>query len=515
MNVSDSEIVSAILNKSGMVQVPDMENADVILANTCAIRENAEAKVWQRLELFRKLKQERMRAKSKIAPPLVGVLGCMAERLKMKLVESDKLVDMVVGPDAYRDLPRLVSTATDGQSAVNVLLSLDETYADINPVRPASNQMSAYVSIMRGCDNMCAYCIVPFTRGRERSRDPYSVVDEVRQLSDSGFKEVTLLGQNVNSYNFLDESLGRVPLADTKDAQTPGFVNISRRRTHDEAIRFTELMAMVSEVNPEMRVRFTSPHPKDFPEDLLHLIAERPNLCNQLHIPAQSGSSEVLDSMRRGYTRESYLELVDTIRSIIPNVSLSSDFISGFCGETEEQHKQTVTLIEQVQYDQAFMFAYSQREKTHAHRRLVDDVPDDVKNRRLREIQDMFYTKCAETSERFVGYVHLVLVEGRSKKREDEWVGRADNNRRIVFPHIALPAHPSTGPGAETSSVLPTKGDYVAVFVTSASSGALRGIPLERTSLSAFAANGPHRTPTQVQQLVEIGATSSPFRKFE
>ncbi|KAK5934577.1 hypothetical protein CgunFtcFv8_014966 [Champsocephalus gunnari] len=325
------------------------------------------------------------RRKKSLAPMKIGILGCMAERLKTELLEREKLVDVLAGPDAYRDLPRLLTVADGGQQASNVLLSLEETYADIMPVHHTTHGNSAFVSIMRGCDNMCTYCIVPFTRGRERSRPISSILEEVRMLSDQGVKEVTLLGQNVNSYRDASEhqlcSSGATRLSE-------GFQTVYRRK--EGGLRFSDLLDRVSRIDPDMRVRFTSPHPKDFPDEVIHLIAERGNICTQIHLPAQSGSSKVLKAMRRGYTREAYLDLVQNIRRIVPEVSLSSDFISGFCGETEEDHLQTLSLIREVGYNVGFLFAYSMRKKTQAYHRLEDDVPAEVKQRRLQGVYHSF-----------------------------------------------------------------------------------------------------------------------------
>ena len=354
MNFADSEIVNAILLEKGMNQVTEAELADIILVNTCSIRENAETKVWNRLKEFRGLKAQNKSL-------TVGVLGCMAERIKDQIIEEEQLVDIVVGPDAYRDIPRLIEDVEDGRKAVNVLLSLEETYADIAPVRTTGNGVSAFVSIMRGCDNMCSFCVVPFTRGRERSRPLESILNEIRQLSDQGYKEVTLLGQNVNSYK-------------------------------DGNHTFSTLMDKASLLDPEMRFRFSSPHPKDFPDELLYLIAERPNLCNYIHIPAQAGSDSMLERMRRPYTRDQYLQLIEKMKGIIPGLSLSTDIIAGFCGETEEEHQQTLSLMREVEYDLAYMFAYSERERTLAYRKFEDDVPEEVKKRRLSEI--LFHWVC-------------------------------------------------------------------------------------------------------------------------
>lgn len=370
MNISDTEIVEAILQKSGLEKINQPEKSDLILINTCSIRDNAEQKVWNRLNFFKSIKRKRSRKNSKKPPPVIGVLGCMAERLKKKLIHADKMVDLVAGPDAYKDLPRLLSVVDEGETAVNTMLTLDETYRDITPVRHSTNRLSAFVSIMRGCNQYCSYCIVPFTRGKERSRDMSSITQEIQALSDQGFKEVTLLGQNVNAYN--DISTLRIELANnglrpvlTKESRSPGFNNASRRV--DGGVEFVELLDQVSKINPEIRFRFTSPHPKDFPDSLLYLIRDRANICNQIHLPLQSGSSEVLKRMKRGYTQEAYLNLVQRIRNIIgEDVGLSTDIITGFCGETDEDHKKTLDVMRQVQFDTAFMFKYSEREKNYS-----------------------------------------------------------------------------------------------------------------------------------------------------
>jgi MiaB/RimO family radical SAM methylthiotransferase len=346
-------------------------------------------------------------------------------------LESDKLVDVVVGPDAYRDLPRLIGAveagAAPGEQTINVQLSLEETYADITPVRLDSNGVSAYVSIMRGCDNMCSFCIVPFTRGRERSRDPDTIVREIQQLVDSGYSEVTLLGQNVNSYNYHPPEDERVKLQTSRDALSRGFQNISRRPV--AGVMFSQLVERIAATFPELRVRFTSPHPKDFPDDLLALFSQYPNLCRLLHLPAQSGSSETLKRMRRGYTREAYLALVEHIRTLVPRMAFSTDLISGFCGESEADHTATLELLRAVRFDQAFTFAYSQREKTHAHRNYVDDVPSDVKGRRLREVIDLFQTLAVERSRELADSVQLVLVEGFNSSGRMH--GKIESGRRV------------------------------------------------------------------------------------
>lgn len=431
MNFSDSEIVNSILMEDGMSPTHSADNADVILINTCSIRENAETKVWNRLKEFRHLKKTNNDL-------VVGVLGCMAERVRDRIIEEEQLVDIVVGPDAYRDIPRLLAEVQDGRKAVNVLLSLEETYADIAPVRTTGNGVSAFVSIMRGCDNMCSFCVVPFTRGRERSRPMDSILREIQQLSDEGYKEITLLGQNVNSYK-------------------------------DGTNTFTSLMDAASLVNPEIRFRFSSPHPKDFPDDLLHLIAERPNLCNYIHIPAQAGSNTMLERMRRPYTREQYLALIQKMRTIIPGVSLSTDIIAGFCGETEEEHQATMSLMKEVGFDLAYMFAYSERERTLAHRKFEDDVPEEVKKRRLTEIINQQMEIQKERNLQEIGQRHLVLVEGTSKRSEDQLQGRTDTNKMVVFDRGEY-----------------QKGDYVEVEITESTSATLLARPIQKTTLTEF-----------------------------
>jgi tRNA-2-methylthio-N6-dimethylallyladenosine synthase len=437
MNFADSEIVNAILLDEGMQAVTEAELADIILVNTCSIRENAETKVWNRLKEFRGLKSQKESL-------TVGVLGCMAERMKDQIIEEEQLVDIVVGPDAYRDIPRLIEEVEDGRKAVNVLLSLEETYADIAPVRTTGNGVSAFVSIMRGCDNMCSFCVVPFTRGRERSRPIESILTEIQQLSDEGYKEVTLLGQNVNSYK-------------------------------DGLNTFTTLMDRASRINPEIRFRFSSPHPKDFPDDLLYLIAERPNLCNYIHIPAQAGSDSMLERMRRPYTRDQYLALIQKMKSIIPGCSLSTDIIAGFCGETEEEHQQTLSLMKEVEYDLAYMFAYSERERTLAYRKFEDDVPEEVKKRRLSEIisQQMSIQHSRNKAE--IGNRHIVLVEGTSKRSEDQLSGRTDTNKMVVFDRKDF-----------------VRGDYVEVEIIDCTSATLRAIPIGKTTLSEYYSESVH-----------------------
>uniref|UniRef100_A0A2I3TEE9 Mitochondrial tRNA methylthiotransferase CDK5RAP1 n=1 Tax=Pan troglodytes TaxID=9598 RepID=A0A2I3TEE9_PANTR len=483
MNVNDTEIAWSILQKSGYLRTSNLQEADVILLVTCSVREKAEQTIWNRLHQLKALKTRRPRSR---VPLRIGILGCMAERLKEEILNREKMVDILAGPDAYRDLPRLLAVAESGQQAANVLLSLDETYADVMPVQTSASATSAFVSIMRGCDNMCSYCIVPFTRGRERSRPIASILEEVKKLSEQvilpprppvlglqGLKEVTLLGQNVNSF------------WDNSEVQFNNAVptNLSRGfttnyKTKQGGLRFAHLLDQVSRVDPEMRIRFTSPHPKDFPDEVLQLIHERDNICKQIHLPAQSGSSRVLEAMRRGYSREAYVELVHHIRESIPGVSLSSDFIAGFCGETEEDHVQTVSLLREVQYNMGFLFAYSMRQKTRAYHRLKDDVPEEVKLRRLEELITIFREEATKANQTSVGCTQLVLVEGLSKRSATDLCGRNDGNLKVIFPDAEM--EDVNNPGLRVRA---QPGDYVLVKITSASSQTLRGHVLCRTTL--------------------------------
>lgn len=428
MNFSDSEIVASILNGAGFGATRNFEEADLVLLNTCSIREKAEQTVRKRLTEFRKSKERN-------PGMLVGVLGCMAERLKAKLLEEEKLVDLVVGPDAYRTLPGLVEEAEGGQKTVNVLLSREETYADISPVRLESNGVSAFISIMRGCNNMCTFCVVPFTRGRERSRDSYSIVAEARDLFERGYKEVTLLGQNVDSYYWNNE-------ADNSNTT------------------FAQLLEQVALVSPELRVRFSTSHPKDITDEVLHTMAKYENICNYIHLPVQSGNTRILQLMNRTYTREWYMKKVDRIREIIPDCGISSDIIAGFCSETEEEHQDTLSIMDYSKYDYSYMFFYSERPGTLAAKRYKDDVPEEVKKRRLQEIVDKQYHLSLESNKRDVGNTYKVLIEGESKKSSLEWMGRNSQNKVIVFPK-------------EQTAF--KKGDYVMVKVNSCTKGTLKG----------------------------------------
>jgi tRNA-2-methylthio-N6-dimethylallyladenosine synthase len=419
MNFSDSEIVASILNTEGFGATRNSEEADVILLNTCSIREKAEQTVRKRLTEFRKLKQGRPAL-------LIGMLGCMAERLKSKLLEEEKLVDIVVGPDAYRTLPKLIMEADSGQKGVNVLLSRDETYADISPVRLNSNGITAFVSIMRGCNNMCSFCVVPFTRGRERSRNAESIIKECRELFEAGYKEVTLLGQNVDSYYYTAPS-------------GPGGVEIYaqsqlKQETRKGApVTFAMLLEMVALVSPDLRVRFSTSHPKDITDEVLHTMARYENICNYIHLPLQSGSTRILQLMNRSYTKEWYMAKVDRIKQIIPDCGISSDVIAGFCTETEENHEDTLRMMEYAQYDMSYMFFYSERPGTLAERRYKDDIALDVKKRRLQEIAEVQNGLSLKSNQKDLGKTFKVLIEATSKRSEWDWMGRTSQNKVIVF----------------------------------------------------------------------------------
>jgi len=400
MNVADSEIVRAIMEQEAYTSVDDIERADVIFINTCAIRENAEQRIRKRLHAIEYLKKNKPNLK-------VGILGCMAERLKHKLLEEEHSVDLVVGPDAYRSLPSLLQAVESGRRMVNVLLSEEETYADIAPVRLGSNTVSAFISIMRGCENFCTYCVVPFTRGKERSRNPETIVNEARDLFGKGYKEVTLLGQNVNSYRWEQDG---------------------------ETFDFPKLLAKVAAVSPLLRVRFATSHPKDISDKLIQTIAQTPNICNYIHLPFQSGSNRMLVKMNRKYTREWYLERIASIKKHIPDGGLSTDIIAGFCGETEEDHKETLTLMQEVGFDYAFMFKYSERPNTIAQKKWDDDVPEEVKTKRLKEIIDLQQNLSLEANKRYIGKTVEVLVESFSKRSVLDLAGRNSQNKTVVFP---------------------------------------------------------------------------------
>ncbi len=441
MNFSDSEIVASILHEDGYGATRNYEEADLVLLNTCSIREKAEQTVRNRLQAFKKVKDNK-------PGMMIGVLGCMAERLKAKFLEEEKLVDIVVGPDAYRTLPGLVSEAEGGQKSVNVLLSRDETYADISPVRLDSNGVTAFVSIMRGCNNMCTFCVVPFTRGRERSRDAESIVAECQDLFDRGYREVTLLGQNVDSYYFSPS-----PLV-TRDE------NGQMQSIAVEPVTFAGLLEKVALVSPLLRVRFSTSHPKDITDDVLYTMAKYKNVCEYIHLPVQSGNTRVLQLMNRTYTREWYLSKVKRIREIMPDCGLSTDVISGFCTETEEDHQDTLSIMELSRFDMAYMFSYSERPGTLAARRYEDDVPEDVKKRRLTEIIKLQNGHSGESYRKDIGKEFEVLIEGNSKRSEDDWCGRNSQNKMVVFPKA----------GKDFKV-----GDYVNVKINSATSATLIG----------------------------------------
>jgi len=414
MNLNDSEIVASILSKQGYNTTHLLEEADLVLVNTCSIREKAEQTVRKRLEKYNAVK--------KINPTMkVGVLGCMAERLKAKFLEEEKIVDLVVGPDAYRDLPNLLEEINAGRDAVNVILSKEETYGDVSPVRLNSNGVSAFVSITRGCDNMCTFCVVPFTRGRERSREPKSILEEIKDLSDKNYKEITLLGQNVDSYLWYGGGLKK----DFKNASEIAQAT---------AVDFSQLLDMVATSFPKMRIRFSTSNPQDMNLNVIYTMAKHENICNYVHLPVQSGSTSVLKRMNRQHTREEYIELIDNIRKIIPDCGLSQDMMTGFCGETEEEHQETLSLLEYVKYDFGFMFAYSERPGTLAEKKMDDDVPFEVKKRRLAEIILLQQKHSLYHTQKFVGQTVEVLIEGASKKSDSHWKGRNSQNAVIVFP---------------------------------------------------------------------------------
>lgn len=399
MNVNDSEVILSILQDIGYTLTEDIEKADLILANTCSIRENAEQRVWGRIEYFKLQKRKR-------PDIIVGIVGCMAQRLKDELIE-DETIDLVVGPDSYRSLPILLENLQLSSPQIDVILSHEETYAEISPVRLDKNGVSAFISIMRGCNNVCSYCVVPYTRGVERSRNPESIIREAKELFANGYKEVTLLGQNVDSYNWIDG---------------------------EYSMNFSQLLEQVALISPELRIRFSTSHPKDISDDVIDTMAKHENICKHIHLPVQSGSSNMLKKMRRKYDREWYLERVEKIRSVMPNCGLTTDVIAGFCGETEQDHQDTLSLMEIVGFDSAFMFAYSERPGTLAYRRYPDDIPYEVKTQRLSEIIELQGRKSLESNEKDVGKTYKVLVEGPSKRNPEELCGRASNNKMCVFP---------------------------------------------------------------------------------
>lgn len=439
MNFSDSEIVASILSNEGYNTTSQLEEADLVLLNTCSIREKAEQTVRKRLSQFNAIKRKK-------PDMVIGVLGCMAERLKTKFLEEEHLVDLVVGPDAYRDLPNLLKNTDDGRNAINVLLSKEETYADISPIRLGGNGVTAFVSITRGCDNMCTFCVVPFTRGRERSRDPHSILRECKELRENGYKEITLLGQNIDSYLWY----GGGPKKD--------FLKASELQ-RATAINFAQLLNMVAEACPEIRIRFSTSNPQDMHEEVLHVMAKHDNICKYIHLPVQSGSTTVLQRMNRQHTREEYINLVDKIREIVPDCAISHDIIAGFCGETEEEHLETLSLMKYAKYDFGYMFAYSERPGTLAHKKMKDDVPAEIKSRRLKEIINLQQELSLERMKTYTNKVHEVLIEGTSKKSKDQWYGRISQNAVVVF----------------TKTDQTKVGDFVNVLVNDCTSATLIG----------------------------------------
>lgn len=434
MNFSDSEIVASVMRDAGFATTSDVNNADLIFLNTCAIRDNAEQKVRNRLKQLNFIKKNK-------PGMLIGVLGCMAERLKTKFLEEEKMVDIVTGPDAYRDLPRLVDEAETGQKGVNVFLSREETYADISPIRLNSNGVTAFISIMRGCDNMCSFCVVPFTRGRERSRDPYSIVKEAEDLFRDGYREVTLLGQNVDSYKW------------KPDTDAEGEI------AGETVVNFANLLEMVAKVSPELRIRFSTSHPKDITDEVLYTMKKYDNICKYIHLPAQSGNTRVLELMNRTYTREWYMERIDAIRRILGDeCGISQDMIAGFCTETEEEHRDTLSLMEYAKFDFGFMFAYSERPGTLAAKKFKDDIPEEVKKRRLAEIIEVQQQLSLARNQQLVGTVQRVLIEGPSKRSDDDLSGRNDQNKKVVFPRENF-----------------EKGQYVDVLITECTTVTLLG----------------------------------------
>lgn len=414
MNMNDSEIVASILSQHNYNTTAKLEEADLVLVNTCSIREKAELTIRKRLEKYNAVKKHNPSMK-------VGVLGCMAERLKSKFLDEEKIVDLVVGPDAYKDLPNLLAEVNEGRDAVNVMLSTKETYGDISPVRLNSNGVSAFVSITRGCDNMCTFCVVPFTRGRERSRDPQSIIAEITDLYQKNYKEVTLLGQNVDSYLWYGGGLKK-------------HFKFASEMAKATAVSFAGLLDLIANTFPDMRIRFFTNNPQDMDLEVLHTMAKHPNICRYLHLPVQSGSTTVLERMNRQHTREEYMELIDHIRTILPSCAISQDMITGFCGETEEEHQDTLSLMEYVRYDYGFMFAYSERPGTLAARKMPDDVPLNVKKRRLNEIINLQRNLSLSNTQQYIGTTVEILIEGTSKKSQDQWMGRNSQNYVVVFP---------------------------------------------------------------------------------
>lgn len=449
MNMNDSEIVAAILSKNNYNTTSKLEQADLVLVNTCSIREKAEATIRKRLEKYNAIKKHNPDMK-------VGVLGCMAERLKSKFLDQEKIVDLVIGPDAYNDLPNLLQEISEGRNAVNVMLSTTETYADIAPVRLNSNGVSGFVSITRGCDNMCTFCVVPFTRGRERSREPQSILREIQELYDKNYKEITLLGQNVDSYLWYGGGLKK-------------HFKFASEMAKATAVNFSQLLELIAQNFPDMRIRFFTNNPQDMEIEVLHTIAKYPNICRYLHLPVQSGSTTVLKRMNRQHTREEYISLINAIRKILPDCAISQDMITGFCGETEDEHLDTLSLMQYVKYDYGFMFAYSERSGTLAARKMTDDVPLEIKKRRLQEIIALQQKLSFENTRKYIGKTVEVLIEGISKKSEKDWMGRISQNYVVVFPK-------------KNEKI----GDFIQVKIKDCTSATLKGIQISKPQNRPF-----------------------------
>jgi tRNA-2-methylthio-N6-dimethylallyladenosine synthase len=447
MNFSDSEIIASIMGEHGFESTNQEEDADVIFLNTCAIRDNAEQRIRTRLTHLRSNKKQNSEL-------IIGVLGCMAERLKDKLLEEEKLVDVVAGPDSYRELPKLVAEVDEGGRAINVLLSREETYGDLNPVRLNSNGVNAFISIMRGCDNMCSFCVVPFTRGRERSRDPKSIIKEAVDLEKQGYKEIILLGQNVDSFLWFGGGA-------KKD-----FKKLTEEE-RNQSVDFADLLEMVAQAVPNMRIRYSTSHPRDINEKVVYVMSKYLNVCNYIHLPAQSGNSRVLEAMARNYTREWYMDKITMIRNIIPDCGISCDIIAGFCTETEEEHQDTLSLIEWAKFDFSYMYKYSERPGTPAAKKLTDDIPEDIKGRRLSEIIAVQNKVSKEKSSEYIGREVVVLVENSSKKSDQDWMGRNDQNLVVVFPKENY-----------------QKGEFVKVLVERVTTTTLIGKAIEKASIS-------------------------------
>lgn len=497
MNVNDTSIIASILQEYGYKIIDNEADAEIHLIVTCAIRESSEDKIWARLRDLR-------RRKESASFPLkqIGLLGCMAERLKEKVLSKSGSVDIVAGPDAYRDLPRLFAVnKLTKEKAINCLLSFDETYSDVRPVTNVDD-VTCYLSITRGCDNLCSYCIVPFTRGKERSRPIETILDEVNTLITRGIKEVTLLGQNVNSYRDLITSpdrLGRLDLMDRVSAKenfAPGFKTVYKPRT--KGITFDVLLEEVAKLSPELRVRFTSPHPKDFTDDVIEVMSRYPNIAKCVHLPAQSGSNAVLERMRRGYTKQAYLDLVDRMRSAMPNLALTSDIIAGFCGETQEDHEETLDLVRRVKHNYIYAFPYSMRDKTHAYHRFEDDVDQEVKKQRVGEILDLFRVQANELNNQLVGTRQLVLVEAASRRSDSDWSGRVDTNVKTILPKCDVMSRFE----GTTRAVKP--GDYVECLITEANAQTLKAEPVQITTLTEFHGSDSGATTMESARSIKI-----------